>query len=466
MSASVALGVRLLRYVLLIIALGLGALGGISAAIAAGALQWPGYAVEISVEVVTPTWLDEIARTVPVAATMHSSDRLLAAVARDRLAMRWAEVDIRAQAEQMGPLSQVRSQDDINTIAGVLEGSLRGEPALHGATITTVLTGFRSAYEADVAAMHATEALVGLVTDLRAEEVLSLRETLAQAAGTEKDALHMRVATAIDARDYGIAPGTQRPVRATWPPVAYFVAGLGAAVGVCLMLLALRPRQQLATPLHSLASISQALGVEVIGAVPYIPSFSRHSGDADRELPMALREGDDPAAREAFEVLLTNFRFAAPQATPRQVCFVSAVPGEGCAAVAYNFAMAHVRRGLKVAFRFANSEPFLLTSAHGNGAPEFERSPALVLGDSEIDLWVISGPALLADPDARVVAAKADAVVLVLDITVTGRALAIRALSQLRASPVPLIGVVLNRVRRGGLRRAFLDRASVRTARI
>lgn len=114
----------------------------------------------------------------------------------------------------------------------------------------------------------------------------------------------------------------------------------------------------------------------------------------------------------------------------------------------------------------------LFTTAGHQDAPEYsvhERFdvPMLYCTDAPAtgegyDLAVRLGHALLAHPEARHTAAQAQAVVLVIDPSVVSREMAQRAIGLLREVKAPLVGVVVNRVRSGRLRRAYEQRAEVR----
>lgn len=435
------MGLHLVQGLLILVGLLLGALGGVSVVLASGQVPWPGSSTSVLVRLVPLPGVD-------VAEAQLASNGLATAITPDRLLERWADVIVREHAEQDGPLAALYETEDIAQLKVALRGAISEGPSVDDAEIRLTLGGFRTAGDARLAAVQAGEALEGLAAEFRREFLMARQPVLQSASGVEWSLLDLGVVPAIVAEG---ATKLQHPRR--W----YLAAGVGAVLGALLMLLALRPHVQMPNHLHALATVSHALGVEVIGAIPFSRSLSGHTG------PRLFGAEEDAAVQESLEVLLTNFRFAAPQGDLRTVCFVSAVPGEGAATLALNFAAAHAARGMRVALhgvaQVELDRPTLPATLHiAEDALSEETSP----GEIEAAMTVAVGGAVLATPATRALAARADVVVLVIDTAVTGRALALRALRLLQNTGAPVAGVVLNRVRRGGLRRAFLRRAAAR----
>lgn len=251
--------------------------------------------------------------------------------------------------------------------------------------------------------------------------------------------------------------------------------GRWAALGVAVVLggaalgLLWRGRSGRGKVLADLSKVSQALGVEVIGAIPLVrmkpaDGVSKAEGPLWAQLPLLCGPGQSGEMAEAFEILLTNFRFSAPRGSLQSVCFVSVAPGDGLKTVAFNFAAAHALRGQHVLFTTAGHHEAPEYSVHERfDVPMLYCTDAPATGEG-YDLAVRLGHALLAHPEARHAAAQAQAVVLVIDPSVVSREMAQRAISLLREVKAPLVGVVVNRVRSGRLRRAYEQRAEVRKA--
>lgn len=246
---------------------------------------------------------------------------------------------------------------------------------------------------------------------------------------------------------------------------------LGAAglLGVTALALLRRGRSGRGKVLADLSTVSKTLGAEVIGAIPLVrlkPATGAlvAEGPLWARLPLLCGPGQTGELGEAFEILLTNFRFSAPRGSLQSVCFVSVAPGDGLKTVAFNFAAAHALRGQHVLFTTAGHQDAPEYSVHERfDVPMLYCTDAPATGEG-YDLAVRLGHALLAHPEARHTAAQAQAVVLVIDPTVVSREMAQRAIGLLREVKAPLVGVVVNRVRSGRLRRAYEQRAAVRKA--
>ncbi len=256
------------------------------------------------------------------------------------------------------------------------------------------------------------------------------------------------------------------------------LAGLVLAGGVALLI------EYLDDTIKSPDDVSMASGLATLGEVGRLPH------DKDR-IPLSTR-GLPMHEAETYAILRTNIQFSSI-AHPAQVILVaSANSGDGKSTTSANYALACAESGKRVALVDADlRRPTLhrafglentsgLTSVLLDGASLDERSliptshPNLFVVPSgplppnptellewvgfdaiieqmkqKVDVIVIDSSPLLAVADARILAAKADATILVVEQGRT-RASALRAAYHATArANANVLGVVLNKVRRG-----------------
>jgi len=262
----------------------------------------------------------------------------------------------------------------------------------------------------------------------------------------------------------------------------FLLAGLGLGALVALRLEA--RHAHLETP----DDVRRTLGVRPLGVVPDFGRIGRPD-----------RAADPSVAAEAYRGVRTALGFIDPERPPRSVVVTSSEPGEGKTATAVNlaislaalecrvivvdaalrsaavhraFALAPgpgltdvVRGGTSLAAAIRAIDPATGRATPGAGTGTLHvlpagtpaGDPAEILGSARwheilrslagrYDTVVIDGPAVLASPDAALLAAGADAAVLVVHGHRTERPVVRRALARLGAAHASVIGVVLNGV--------------------
>ena len=277
------------------------------------------------------------------------------------------------------------------------------------------------------------------------------------------------------------------PARPSEPRVLYdlglsLLAGLGLGALAALRVEALHAR--LETP----DDVRRGLGLPPLGVVPDFTLVPGADGPSDPSI-----------AAEAYRGVRTGLGFLDPERPPRSVVVTSSEPGEGKTATAVNLAISLAaldcrvilvdaalrgaavhralglppapgltdvvsgRASLAAAIRGIDPTTGGPTAAAAAGALHVLAAgtpagdPADVLGSprwhdllrslaKRYDTVVIDGPAVLAAADAALLAAAAEAAVLVVRGHRTERPVVRRALARLRAVHARVIGVVLNGV--------------------
>ena len=204
-----------------------------------------------------------------------------------------------------------------------------------------------------------------------------------------------------------------------------------------------------------------------------------------------IKRGERAAEREAYSMLRTNVRFSTLGKSVQVVLVTSTNANEGKSTTAANLAVAVAETGKKVALVDADLRRPSLHRAFGlenrtgltsallkeasldgdvlRPAPFYTLSlmtsgplppnPAELLEwegfdallerlKREVDLVILDSPPVLAVADARILAAKADATILVIDSGRTRAAAVRKALQALVAANADILGVVLNKVRK------------------
>lgn len=287
--------------------------------------------------------------------------------------------------------------------------------------------------------------------------------------------------------------------------VAIF-SGLIVGVGVAFL------RDWLDTTIHDEGDLRVIVGVPVVGIIPNLQQQSRAgayrlpaaaaessgAGAADRAAsgPGSSRDYHTPAA-EAYRALRTNLNYLTPPRAPRVIVLTSALPGDGKTTTAVNLAITLAQQGQRVILIDAETRRGTVHEAFGiPPAPGFfdlmygQASPGecirrvsmetggtvdvLPLGSSpsvnpadllvatrlqplfdrlrqQYDYVLLDTPPLNLFTDAALIAASADALLLVARSDKTDRDELRFAVTQLRNVKVVLAGAVLNDVelRRG-----------------
>ena len=230
--------------------------------------------------------------------------------------------------------------------------------------------------------------------------------------------------------------------------------------------------------------------VKAVADLPILGEVGRWRSQKD-EIHMVKR-GERVAEREAYGMLRTNVRFSTLGKSMQVLLVTSANAGEGKSTTAANLAAAIAETGKKVvlvdadlrrpslhrAFGLENHTGLttaLLKDTPGLGdvfrpAPyaslllmtsgPLPPNPAELLDwegfdallerlKRDVDLVVLDSPPVLVVADARILAAKADATILVIDSGRTRAGAVRKALQALTTANATVLGVVLNKVRRG-----------------
>ncbi len=269
------------------------------------------------------------------------------------------------------------------------------------------------------------------------------------------------------------APVSSSPSRPRPKLYVAVAAILGFGLGLGLAFLRERLDRRLRTPED----------VEAIFELPVLARIPRR-GRSERS---------STAFREAHRILRTNLQFASVQGRLRTIAITSAGEGEGKTTTTANLALTSAEVGLSVVVVEADlrrpalqreimpdaSEPlrpgftnYLVETAsveesiHSTGRPGMNILPAGPLPPSPSallearrarrvadvlvdhgDLVIFDCPPLNVGADASIIADWVDGVILVVDLTSSTEHGVRRALNQLEAVKVPLLGIVINRDR-------------------
>lgn len=272
-----------------------------------------------------------------------------------------------------------------------------------------------------------------------------------------------------------------------WPNIPYFLI-IGTVLGMVLGLLAVIFKEALDTSLVSTEDVEEGLGVAALGQIPMLASTIddrrlRHMAPEDFVVAKPLS-----AFAEAFRALKVSLTPLRAAERPRVVAITSALPDEGKTTTAFCLARTAALGGTSVIVvdcddrrqgltRLAGRTPpvglievlrgearlqdaklrdeatdaDLLLMAEGTVPTENplanERFDALLAElRRDYEMVILDTPPLLPAADARVIAAKADAAVLICRWRKTARDAAITAIRQLMSAGAPLWGAVLTQV--------------------
>lgn len=253
-------------------------------------------------------------------------------------------------------------------------------------------------------------------------------------------------------------------------PVLYLI--VGAIVAALLAAAVSLLRHRLDQGIEIEGDGSEVLGLPIIGRIPQ--RSRRH----------------EQQVAEAFRLILANLAFVNHGQRPRSVAVVSSRPEEGKSTTSINLARMAAELGISVVLvetdlrrpslsRTLELEPsggftsFLAsdaamavtditvtvpgTSLHIVPAGGTPPNPSALLGSPRLkqfderarrmfDLVIYDTPPLTVGPDASLVAAVAEGVLVVLDPGQSRRNIALRALDQLHRTQAHVLGVALNRV--------------------
>ena len=276
------------------------------------------------------------------------------------------------------------------------------------------------------------------------------------------------------------------PTRATSPsrpkPALYLlVAGLLALVASIAVALL---RERLDQRLRVDRSTTELFGLPIVGRIPTLGDGTR-SEYAREDGTFDLRA---TVAEDAFRVLLTNLAFLHEGREPATVAVTSPHEGEGKSTCATSLAYAALSLGMKtlvvdtdlrrpslarvfevdeaeleglsnylvrpktldeVVVKAPGMPPLVSSGPIPPNPTALLRAPAFSRFDREarktFDLVVYDTPPLSTGPDALLVAAKAEAVLLVVDAGRTRRAAVVRSIDQLSRASAKVSGLVVNR---------------------
>lgn len=261
---------------------------------------------------------------------------------------------------------------------------------------------------------------------------------------------------------------------------------LGAAVGLVLSTGAAYLMEYMDDTLKTPDEISQVLDLPVIGFIAEIPT-ARGNGEG----AIVAEQPRSPIA-EAYRSLRTNLEFAGVDRPLRTILITSPNPTDGKTTVAANLSVMIAQGGKKTLLVDADLRRprvhSLLGVANRSGLTDIFRgrlavpeaaqpwdgvddlqvlasgglppNPAELLGSAKmdqileeaqeaVDVVVIDSPPFLVS-DASVLAAKVDGVLLVIRPGRTNATAAKAMLEQFRRADARIVGVVLNRIPRGG----------------
>jgi len=212
-------------------------------------------------------------------------------------------------------------------------------------------------------------------------------------------------------------------------------------------------------------------GVANLSAVPAIRDWGHQ--DATRLVTM---ESMTSPASEAYRTLRAGLSFAAIESEMQIIQVTSARPGEGKSTTTANLAVAFARAGSRVALidcdlrkprqhAFFDREPIPGLTSVMVGDALLEEACRLVPGCGDnllllpsgplprmvADYIIIDSPPVLAVADALVVARVADATVVVANAQRSDRQGILAAFESLQKVDAPIVGTVLNQVKRGHL---------------
>jgi capsular exopolysaccharide synthesis family protein len=279
----------------------------------------------------------------------------------------------------------------------------------------------------------------------------------------------------------------ERPNADAYPvrPLRSITLALAVATGLFVGVASALASELVAPRVRSAAETGRALSLPVLGQVPFVPESQapREPGGSVGLICQAMSRS--PSA-EAYRVIRANLDLARRGRDVRVVLVTGPRAGDGCSAVASNLAVSLAQAGRRVALVDADlrdptlhrtfglprdrglvhllrdllppsrvAQPTRVTYldliASGPDVP----NPAELLSSPEVagalarlregyDTVVVNAPPLLDFADAAVLGALADAVVLIVRLTVTRRSDAARAVETLKGLGTPILGVVIN----------------------
>jgi non-specific protein-tyrosine kinase len=260
------------------------------------------------------------------------------------------------------------------------------------------------------------------------------------------------------------------------------LAGLAVATAVGLLANYLDDR------LPSRQRLADGTGLPVLGEVPRWPLAAQGTKTVTQLLGGQATDPETRRAAEGYRLLLNNLIVAAGTVRPRSLMVASAIAAEGKSTTAANLAVVQAAAGKRVILLDANlykpavtrlfnipnraglstllanasesiddvlratqlEELKIVTSGPAPADPSALLSldrleERLVELADRCDLLVIDTPPLLAQPDAALLAARVDAVLLVTDARVSRRSQTLRAVEMLHQAGAVILGVALNR---------------------
>ncbi len=329
----------------------------------------------------------------------------------------------------------------------------------------------------DVSITGDTQLLKVSVTDEDPGQAALLANAVATTFVTQQDDVSVSRPGTVSIVESAVRPNSPVSPNMRLNVLLAVAVGFILAGGLALLL------EYLDDTVKSTDDVKSVAGLPILGEVG---RWRSHKGEIH-----LVKRGERAAEWEAYSMLRTNVRFSTLGKSVRVVLVTSTNANEGKSTTAANLAVAIAETGKKVALVDADlRRPSLhrafglenragLTSAllkdaslDGNvlqPAPFYALSlmtsgplppnPAELLEwegfdallerlKRAVDLVILDSPPVLAVADARILAAKADATILVIDSGRTRAEAARKALQALANANADILGVVLNKVRK------------------
>jgi capsular exopolysaccharide synthesis family protein len=391
-----------------------------------------------------------------------ANGELSATELQDRLSAEAVEetalIELRAEGDSPEEARQLADE-----VATAFIGTIREESAARSARLIEQIRTEIASINEEIQRVSAGAAGGG---DAAAEELAALRATraalTAQLAGVAANGVEQGTSVSL------VAPPTASSDAVRPRPLLNLLAGalIGLLAGIGLAWL----RARLDRGLHSSDEAEELLGTPILASIPIRKPYV----------------ADEPALREAHDVLRTNLAFLALDQPLQVVMFASYSGREGVTSTVYGLAQASVRGGMHVLLvdgdlrKRALSLQAGLEGARGlsnvvagmgresasdlvvelepglallPAGPPPPNPPSLLatsrireaIGElrQQFGLILIDSPPVAHLADGTILAALADGVVIVGRVGLTNRSDLAGAAANLRHSPTPVVGVVV-----------------------
>lgn len=376
-----------------------------------------------------------------------------------------------AEMNQGSAFSQARVQ----SYADIVGSPRVAAPVVRRLGLTT--SGVRLAERISAKARFNTVLIDISVTDTKAVRAAQIANAVADEAGRLIVSLETPPGANAAPVHIGMTRSATPPAAPVSPrPVLYAGVGLlaGLLAGIALALL----RYVLDTTMRTRDEFAEAIGVPVLGTVPFDRAAAEH--------PLVVGPGAHTPRAEAFRVIRTNLQFAQVDRAPRVILVTSSLPGEGKTNTAANLALSLSETGRRtclvdadlrnpcVAKTFGLVRDVGLTTVLIGAAPASEvlqwhpggalavlasgampPNPAEILASDrmrqvledltqEFDIVVVDSAPLLPVADTVGLASMVDGAVVVVRAGRTPSERAATAVASLRSVGTPILGGVLS----------------------